>query len=235
MSLVLHPASAFPDPRSAPADGLLAYGGDLSPETLLDAYRRGIFPWYHAGEPILWWSPDPRLVLYPRDFKTSKSLRRVLRNGTYTVTFDRAFSAVIQACGSMERPGQQGTWLGPSMQEAYLRLHQEGYAHSVETWIDGELAGGLYGVAIGRAFFGESMFARRPNASKIALAALRGVLGAKSYDFIDCQVTTDHLVRMGAVPIPRTRFLDELQTAVAQPGDCGSWAEYTWEYADERP
>ena len=223
-------ADSFPDPRQATDEGLLAYGGDLSPKRLLSAYAQGIFPWFNADDPILWWSPNPRLVLYPDDFKISKSFRRVLRNGDYTVKFDHNFPAVIRACGQIPRPGQAGTWLHPQMQEAYIALHRQGYAHSVETYMDGKLVGGLYGIAMGKAFFGESMFALRSNASKIALAALRGVLGAKSYDFIDCQVETEHLVRMGASLIPRDRFLDELAHALTQPERIGSWAEYHWEY-----
>jgi leucyl/phenylalanyl-tRNA--protein transferase len=225
--------SAFPDPRKAPAEGLLAWGGDLTPERLLHAYARGIFPWFNADDPILWWSPDPRLVLYPHNFHISKSFRRVLRNGQYDVRFDHDFVATIQACGQIPRPGQQGSWLHPAMQEAYIELHRQGIAHSIETYMEGKLVGGLYGVAMGKAFFGESMFALRPNASKIALAALRGVLGAKSYDFIDCQVETEHLMRMGAVSIPRARFLDELAVALTTEEENGFWAEHTWEYDDE--
>ena len=224
---------AFPDPRNASVEGLLAWGGDLTPERLLAAYAQGIFPWFNTDDPILWWSPDPRLVLYPDDLKLSKSFRRVLRNGTYEVKFDHDFPSVIRACGQIPRPGQEGTWLHPQMQEAYIELHRQGFAHSIETYMEGELVGGLYGLAMGKAFFGESMFARRPNASKIALTALRGVLAAKSYDFIDCQVETDHLVRMGAVTVPRERFLSELSTALIPPGDVGSWADYTWEYDHE--
>jgi len=224
------PATSFPDPRQASDEGLLAYGGDLSPERLLAAYAQGIFPWYNAEDPILWWSPDPRLVLYPHRFNISKSFRRILRNGDYEVTFDHNFPAVIRACAQTPRPGQQGTWLHPGVQEAYIALHRQGYAHSVETYMEGRLVGGLYGIAMGKAFFGESMFAHRPNASKIALAALRGVLGAKSYDFIDCQVETEHLVRMGASLIPRDRFLDELAHALSRPERIGSWADYHWEY-----
>jgi leucyl/phenylalanyl-tRNA--protein transferase len=223
----------FPDPRRASDEGLLAHGGDLSPERLLHAYAQGIFPWFNADDPILWWSPDPRLVLYPDDFHLSKSFRRVLRNGAYEVRFDHDFAAVIQACGQIPRPGQAGTWLHPQMQAAYTTLHAQGFAHSIETYMDGELVGGLYGIAMGRAFFGESMFALRPDASKIALAALRGVLGAKSYDFIDCQVETEHLVRMGAVTIDRNHFLDALAEALDKPSDIGSWADYTWEYEHE--
>ncbi len=220
----------FPDPRTASDRGLLAYGGDLSPERLLNAYARGIFPWFNADEPILWWSPNPRLVLYPEDLRLSRSFRRVLRNHTYEVKFDHDFPAVIRACGQIPRSGQEGTWLHPQMQEAYIELHRRGFAHSIETYMEGELAGGLYGVALGKAFFGESMFARRSNASKIALTALRGVLAAKSYDFIDCQVETEHLIRMGAVSISRDRFLDALSSALEKPDDRGSWTEYHWEY-----
>ncbi len=220
----------FPDPRNASTEGLLAWGGDLSPERLLAAYARGIFPWFNTDDPILWWSPDPRLVLYPHDLKLSKSFRRVLRNGAYDVKFDHDFPAVIRACGDIPRLGQEGTWLHPSMQEAYIELHRQGFAHSIETYMEGELVGGLYGIALGKAFFGESMFARRPNASKIALTALRGVLAAKSYDFIDCQVETDHLMRMGAVSISRDRFLGTLSGALEKPSETGSWAEYHWEY-----
>ena len=223
-------AYTFPDPREASDEGLLAYGGDLSPERLMHAYARGIFPWFNDDDPILWWSPDPRLVLYPDGLKLSKSFRRVLRNGAYDVKFDHDFPAVIRACGQIPRPGQEGTWLHPQMQEAYIELHQRGFAHSIETYMEGELVGGLYGIAMGKAFFGESMFARRSNASKIALTALRGVLAAKSYDFIDCQVETEHLMRMGAVSIPRDRFLDALSAALEKPSDIGSWAEYHWEY-----
>jgi leucyl/phenylalanyl-tRNA--protein transferase len=222
--------ATFPDPRLASHEGLLAWGGDLTPERLLHAYAQGIFPWFNDDDPILWWSPDPRLVLYPDDLKISKSFRRVLRNGAYEVRFDHDFASVIRVCGQIPRPGQHGTWLHPAMQEAYIELHRQGYAHSVETYMEGELVGGLYGVAMGGAFFGESMFAPRPNASKIALTALRGVLAAKSYDFIDCQVETDHLVRMGAVTVLREQFLDALTEAMTKPNAVGSWAHYTWEY-----
>jgi leucyl/phenylalanyl-tRNA--protein transferase len=228
-----HYPFGFPDPRRASAEGLVAWGGDLSPARLLSAYRQGIFPWYNADNPILWWSPDPRLVLYPDDLKLSRSFRRVLRNAAYTVRFDHDFAATIQGCAQIPRPGQEGTWLHPAMQEAYLQLHRLGYAHSVEVYMEGALVGGLYGIALGRAFFGESMFARRANASKIALVALRGVLAAKSYDFIDCQVETEHLVRMGAVAIERERFLRELDAALTDPDRVESWAEITWEYHDE--
>jgi leucyl/phenylalanyl-tRNA--protein transferase len=224
----------FPDPRHASSDGLLAWGGDLSPERLLNAYSIGIFPWFNEDDPVLWWSPDPRLVLYPEDIKVSKSFRRILRNSEYEVKFDHNFAEVITQCGHILRPGQDGTWLHDDMMEAYKELHRLGYAHSVETYVDGELTGGLYGIAMGKAFFGESMFAIGPNASKISLKALSDVLAAKSYDLIDCQVETEHLVRMGAVTVSRDRFLDELQDSVAASGDLGKWTNYQWEYKDEK-
>ncbi len=224
----------FPDPRYASGEGLLAYGGDLTPERLLNAYSIGIFPWFNEDDPILWWSPDPRLVLYPQDIKISKSFRRILRNDDYEVRFDNKFTEVIRQCGQIPRPGQQGTWLHEDMMSAYTKLHEDGYAHSVETYMDGELVGGLYGVSIGKVFFGESMFSIRPNGSKIALVALSDVLGAKSYDLIDCQVETEHLVRMGAVSVPRNRFLDELKGGVVVPGTTGKWTDYYWEYKDEK-
>jgi len=222
----------FPNPRYAAREGLLAYGGDLSPNRLLTAYRKGIFPWYNADDPILWWSPDPRLILYPDKFKMSKSFRRVLRNGTFRVEFDHAFSEVIRHCGTVPRAGQQGTWLSVEMQEAYMELHRMGFAHSVEVYREGALIGGLYGVAMGRAFFGESMFSLESNASKIAFKALSDVLGLRSYDFIDCQVSTAHLLRMGAENVPRDVFLDMLERSLEGPGDIGSWQNFKWEYAD---
>jgi len=225
----------FPDPRGAAREGLLAYGGDLDPNRILSAYSRGIFPWYNEGDPILWWSPDPRLVLYPGTLKLSRSFRRVLRNRPYEVRFDHDFEAVIRGCSEMPRPGQKGTWLVEEMIDAYCRLHEMGWAHSVEVIQDGELAGGLYGIGMGAAFFGESMFSRRPDASKIALKALSDVLREKGYDLIDCQVTTDHLRRLGAREVPRDSFLDELEAALQKPGErIGRWTDFRWEYDDGR-
>jgi leucyl/phenylalanyl-tRNA--protein transferase len=222
----------FPNPRHASIEGLLAFGGDLSPNRLLTAYRKGIFPWYNADDPILWWSPDPRMVLYPKDFKLSKSFRRVLRNGGFTVTFDQRFPDVIHYCGTVPRKGQKGTWLINEMQHAYIELHKMGFAHSVEVYYEGELVGGLYGVAMGKAFFGESMFSLRHDASKVAFKALSDVLGAKGYDFIDCQITNDHLMRLGATVISRDRFLDELEESLEKPSDLGLWQHFNWEYSD---
>ncbi|MDP2133876.1 MAG: leucyl/phenylalanyl-tRNA--protein transferase [Sulfuritalea sp.] len=205
----------FPPLESALAEpnGLLAAGGDLSPQRLLAAYRRGIFPWYAAGEPILWWSPDPRMVLLPERLKISRSLAKTLRNARYELRLDTAFATVIDACASKPREGQPGTWITGEMQQAYCDLHRLGYAHSVETWVDGRLAGGLYGIAIGRAFYGESMFSHARDASKIALAHLCAYLKLRGFGIIDCQMETRHLASLGATPIPRREFvarLDEL-------------------------
>lgn len=204
---------AFPPPELAEPDGLLAIGGDLSPRRLLLAYRMGIFPWYAPGTPILWWSPDPRLVLFPDELKISHSLRRVLKKGRFHVTFDAAFRAVIEACALVRVRKGEETWLVPEMIEAYHRLHRLGAAHSVESWVEGKLAGGLYGVAIGRVFFGESMFSLVPDASKVALVHLVERLKAFDFAFIDCQVATGHLKRMGAREISRSEFLKKLHEA----------------------
>ncbi len=208
------PEAPFPPVEAAlrEPDGLLAIGGDLHPRRLLRAYRAGIFPWYGEGQPILWWSPDPRAVLLPQRLHVSRSLRRTLRRGTFRVTVDRDFAAVIEACATVPRRGQDGTWITPEMAEAYRRLHVLGHAHSVEVWTrEGELAGGLYGVAIGRVFFGESMFSRRTDASKVALVALCRMLLAWGYRLIDCQVRSPHLERLGAELVPRRAFVRALE------------------------
>lgn len=197
-------------------NGLLAIGGDLSPERLLAAYARGIFPWFDADQPILWWSPDPRMVLYPEELKISRSLSRRLRRDDYQVRFNTAFGAVIAACAATMRPGQDGTWITDTMIAAYTRLHAAGYAHSVETWIDGRLSGGLYGVAIGRMFYGESMFHRVSDASKIAFVHLVRHLRAQGFGLIDCQMETTHLASLGARPIARRVFLQQLAALTAQ-------------------
>ncbi|HEX8963554.1 MAG TPA: leucyl/phenylalanyl-tRNA--protein transferase [Rhodocyclaceae bacterium] len=219
----LPPEPVFPPIGSALAapNGLLAAGGDLSPRRLLNAYARGIFPWYSPGEPILWWSPDPRMVLFPDEIRISRSLARTLRRGDHEVRLDTAFGEVIAACAATPRPHQNGTWIAPEMQAAYRELHRLGFAHSVETWVDGELAGGLYGIALGRAFYGESMFARRTDASKIALAHLCEQLRRLGFGIIDCQMETAHLASLGARPIPRAEFralLDRLVPDGAPPG-----------------
>lgn len=213
----------FPHPELADADGLLAVGGDLSPERLILAYSVGIFPWYDHTTSILWWSPDPRLVLFPKDIKISHSLRRVLRKNKFRVTFDRAFSVVIRECASVRLEQGRGTWIVPEMIEAYERLHNLGFAHSVETWYKGELVGGLYGISIGKAFFGESMYARERDASKVALVVLSMVLQAWKFHFIDCQLPSDHLKRMGAVEVPRKDFLGMLRKSLEHPTFRGKW------------
>jgi leucyl/phenylalanyl-tRNA---protein transferase len=216
--------TVFPAPATAlrEPNGLLAAGGDLTPQRILAAYRRGIFPWYSADEPILWWSPDPRMVLLPSEFKISRSLAKVLRNLAYEVRLDSAFAEVIRACAETPREGQPGTWITTEMQQAYGRLHELGYAHSVEVWMDGKLAGGLYGMALGRAFYGESMFSRRRDASKIALAHLCAHLRRREFGIIDCQMETAHLASLGARPIPRSDFVELLERLTAS--DCpGRW------------
>jgi len=199
---------AFPDPRDADENGIVAFGGDLSPSRLLLAYRSGIFPWYSAGDPILWWSPDPRLVLNLDDFKLRKSLRKRLKH--FEIRFDTAFGDVIRACATVSRPGQQGTWVLPEMIEAYEVLHAMGHAHSIEAWQEGKLVGGLYGVAVGGIFCGESMFAYVSDASKVAFAELVAHLKVWGFDLIDCQVPTEHLISLGAVEISRNQFLETL-------------------------
>jgi leucyl/phenylalanyl-tRNA---protein transferase len=203
---------AFPPVTTALAepDGLLAAGGDLSPERLLAAYRRGIFPWYEEGQPILWWSPDPRCVLLPDALKVSRSLSRRLRRGDYEITFDSAFDEVIRACAE-PRQGSGGTWITDAMIDAYVRLHTRGWAHSVEVWRQGRLVGGLYGVAIGRVFFGESMFSRATDASKVALVSLVSALLPLGYRMLDCQLPSAHLESLGAAAMPRPMFIDLLQ------------------------
>ncbi len=197
-------------------NGLLAAGGDLSPARLLDAYRHGIFPWFNENDPILWWSPDPRMVLFPAEFKISRTLRKTLRNGEYEVRTDTAFEQVMRACAA-PRNGQAGTWIVEEMVAAYCELHRMGYAHSVETWMDGELAGGLYGMAIGSMFYGESMFCRRTDASKIALAHLARQLERHGFGMIDCQMNTPHLASLGAREIPRDEFILRLRELIHYP------------------
>jgi len=211
----------FPPPALAEPDGLLAVGGDLSVERLLLAYSTGIFPWYSEGHPILWWSPDPRLVLFPGELKVPRSLRQTIKKGTYRVTMDEAFGEVIVKCAEVHRADDGGTWITPEMKKAYIRLHRRGFAHSVESWKDGKLAGGLYGVALGGVFFGESMFHVEPDASKAALVALVEKLRAWGFDLIDCQVTTAFFKRMGAREIPRREFLRLLEKAVRKKTAAG--------------
>jgi leucyl/phenylalanyl-tRNA--protein transferase len=214
----------FPPVERALAEpnGLLAAGADLSPPRLLDAYRNGIFPWYSEGQPPLWWSPNPRMVLIPAELKLARSLRKRIARRDYEVRTDTAFEAVIRACAA-PRAGQEGTWITEDMVAAYTQLHAAGYAHSVETWMGGELAGGLYGVAIGRAFFGESMFTAVPDASKIALAHLVRQLERLGFGMIDCQMRTEHLARFGAREIPRAAFTRKLAELVNYPQTERDW------------
>ncbi len=216
---------AFPHPSLAEPEGLLAVGGDLSLERLLLAYRHGIFPWYSVGDPVLWWSPDPRMVLFPSEFHASRRFRRVLKNPPFTVTCDTAFPQVIRACARQRAPGREETWITPEMEEAYIQLHRQGHAHSIECWQDGELVGGLYGVAVGTCFSGESMFTRVPNASKVALAKLVEFVKAWDGGFIDCQMYTAHLERHGAREISRREFLARLADARNRKASPGAWAE----------
>lgn len=204
-------------------DGLLAAGGNLSPRRLLRAYRMGIFPWYSPGQPILWWSPDPRLVLFPEQINITRSLRKTLKKQPFTVTADTAFAAVIAACAAPRADQDAGTWITPQMHRAYCRLHRLGHAHSIEVWHAGALVGGLYGVAIGQIFFGESMFSTLSDASKTALAGLALQWRRWGCALIDCQVHTEHLARMGAVNIPRTDFMRLLERYCALPGPEGTW------------
>ena len=205
-------------------NGLLAAGGDLSPERLLEAYSRGIFPWYSPEQPILWWSPDPRMVMFPDEFAPRRSLAKVLRNREYEVRCDTAFEQVMRACAATPREGQDGTWITEEILAGYCGLHRQGHAHSIETWIDGRLVGGLYGVALGRAFYGESMFAHATDASKIAFSHLVHFLQTRACGIIDCQMRTDHLASLGAREISRQEFATHLADLTKQPAMQG-WAD----------
>jgi leucyl/phenylalanyl-tRNA--protein transferase len=213
----------FPPPEEAEPGGLLAVGGDLRPERLLLAYSLGIFPWYDERLPILWHSPDPRMVLLPSDLHVTRSLAKTLRQRRFALTLDRAFARVIEACARTPRPRGEGTWITDEMREAYLRLHELGFAHSAEAWSGGQLAGGLYGVALGSCFFGESMFTRRPDASKAAFVALVRQLERWGFALVDCQVHTRHLARFGAREWPRARFLRHLRRALERETRRGPW------------
>ncbi len=213
----------FPPARLARYDGLLCIGGDLTPQRLINAYKNGIFPWFSEQEPILWWSPDPRLVLYPDKINISKSLNKKIRKSYFEVTIDKAFEEVISACSKYRGERRKSTWLVDHMVEAYINLHRLGYAHSVETWRDGRLAGGLYGVSLGRVFFGESMFSYVSDASKTALAGLCSYLKHHDFDLIDCQVTSEHLLSMGAEEISRGRFLKQLTASIKTDSLTGRW------------
>ena len=222
----LESAESFPPLEFALREpsGLLCAGGDLTPQRLVLAYLNGIFPWYSPGEPILWWSPDPRMVLFPAEFRISRSLSKTLRKSNYRVRLDTHFKAVIRACARTPRKDQPGTWITPEIQAAYCKLHELGYAHSVETWVDETLVGGLYGIAIGKMFYGESMFAHATDASKIAIAHLVRFLEERGFGMIDCQMNTPHLASLGAREIPREEFIDRLRQLAANPPLCGRWS-----------
>jgi len=213
----------FPPPHLASEDGLLAVGGDLSQKRLLFAYRMGIFPWFSNNEPILWWSPDPRLVLYPHEIKISKTLKKIIKKDVFIVTMDLAFNEVIKQCARVRLKKNQGTWIVKDMIDAYCNLHESGFAHSVEVWQQGDLVGGLYGVSLGKCFFGESMFTLVNNASNVGLVKLVEHLKELSFDMIDCQVSTEHLTRFGARQIPRIRFLNQLEKSLKSPTQKGKW------------
>lgn len=216
----------FPDPRHAESDGLLAVGGDLSSHRLVSAYSKGIFPWYGPSSPILWWSPDPRMTLFPSELHVNKRLARTVRCDRFRVTMDQAFQEVIEGCATTRRPEGEGTWLVPEMIEAYEDLYDEGMAHSCEAWDGDELAGGVYGVAMGRAFFAESMFYRVSNASKTALVWLIKFLESQGFKLVDCQQVTPHSARFGAVELDRMEFMNRLTDAIKMPGLPGRW-EFT--------
>jgi len=221
----LGPDTPFPPVATAldEPNGLLAASKDMSSRRLLEAYHRGIFPWYGGGTPILWWSPDPRMVLLLDEFRIARSLRKRLRQRVMEIRADTAFRAVMEACATVLRPGQSGTWITPQIVRAYTELHELGYAHSVESWREGELVGGLYGVAIGRMFFGESMFALEPDASKVALVHLVAILRQRGFPMIDCQQETEHLASFGARPIPRVEFADRVAALVNSIDPSGMW------------
>ncbi|WP_187647214.1 leucyl/phenylalanyl-tRNA--protein transferase [Nitrosophilus labii] len=213
----------FPDPRNSSKEGLVAFGGDLDPNRVLSAYKKGIFPWYNEGDPILWWSPDPRLVLYPHKLKISRSLKKILKKNIFEVKVDTAFYEVIKSCQTVKRREQEGTWILPEIVEVFTKLHHMGFAHSIEVYKDGELVGGLYGLSLGAAFFGESMFSKVSDTSKVALVKLVEISTKLGFNFIDCQISSDHLKKMGAEEISRERFLDELEIAMQKPSKIGKW------------
>jgi len=221
----LRQKTPFPPIERALAEpnGLLAASDDITPDRLLDAYRRGIFPWYSVGQPVLWWSPDPRMVLFVNEFRIARSLRKRVKQRRWEIRADTAFPAVIRACAMARRRGQRGTWITPAMVDAYTALHERGNAHSVEAWRDDQLVGGLYGVALGRMFFGESMFAHEPDASKVAFVHLIAMLRARAFPLVDCQQETAHLATFGARPIPRAAFAARVAALVHSEPPRGTW------------
>lgn len=228
MITLLSADTTFPDPECADPGGLLAVGGDLGVKRLLSAYRNGIFPWYNDEHPILWWTPDPRPIIMPHWLTLDSRFRRFLRNHPFEVSVDTDFQAVVSTCSAIGRPGQAGTWLTSEMIRAYVRLHQAGYAHSVECRLDGQLVGGIYGVSLGRAFFGESMFHRVPSASKVAFTHLVWLLADIKHHFMDCQQATPHVMRFGAREIPRRTFTNMVRAACAHQTDPAAWSTPGW-------
>lgn len=222
----LSDALEFPHPKYADEDGFLAFGGDLSPKRLLLAYANGIFPWYNPEDPILWWSPDPRMLLFPDNLKVSKSMRKVLQAKQFEIRYDTAFEEVIRACALMPRAGQEGTWITEDILQAYIKMYELGFAHSVEAWQDGNLVGGLYGISLGKCFFGESMFAKVSNASKAAFISMVQKLTNLDFKLIDCQIYTKHLASLGASEIPREVFLEYLTENAKEPTLRGSWTHF---------
>lgn len=225
MISILDHKNTFPDPNNATQEGLLAIGGDLSPERVLKAYAKGIFPWYSEGQPILWWSPNPRLIMKPNELKVSKSLQKTIDKKKFQVTFDKDFISVIEHCSAVKRKGQDETWITQEMIHAFIRLHHLGFAHSVETYYDKKLVGGLYGLSIGKAFFGESMFHKMNDASKVAYYYLVQKLISWDFLFIDAQVETDHLISLGAKLIHRNKYLEMLTFALDNPTQKGKWTQ----------
>jgi leucyl/phenylalanyl-tRNA---protein transferase len=217
------PEIIFPNPEEAEDDGLVAVGGNLSTEFLIAAYSHGIFPWFNKGEPVLWWSPDPRMVLFPGEFKCSKSLQQTVRSNKFEISIDKAFGEIINSCSLVKRKGQNGSWITSEMKRAYIDLHQQGLAHSVETWQQGKLVGGLYGISLGKAFFGESMFHLVNDASKIALYHLVRLMLKWKFDFIDVQQSTNHLRSLGAKDLKREYFLKILRKSLKYPTKKGKW------------
>ncbi|MCF8296799.1 MAG: leucyl/phenylalanyl-tRNA--protein transferase [Saprospiraceae bacterium] len=213
----------FPNPNEAIKEGLLAVGGDLSAERILQAYSNGIFPWYSDEEPIMWWSPNPRLVLFPEKFKISKSLKQKIRKGVFEIKFDSRFEEVIEHCSEVPRAEQDGTWITEEMKQAYINLYNHGFAHSVETYYDGKLVGGLYGLSLGNIFFGESMFHILTDASKVAFYFLVEKIKEWNFDLIDCQVKTNHLISLGAEEISREKYLELLSVSIKNKSKVGKW------------
>lgn len=220
-----HARFPFPSPESASPDGIVCIGGNLSPGMLLSAYSQGIFPWFNAEDPLLWWSPDPRFALLPEELHVSDTMRKIIKKGRYRLSLDHSFEAVLRGCSSVPRPGQSGTWITDDMIEGYLRLHALGYAHSVEAWEGDALAGGLYGIALGSAFFGESMFSLAPDASKAAFIPLVWRLKDEGFTLIDSQVRTKHVSSMGGRDLSRREYLERLERALEAPTLRGSWAQ----------